>query len=290
MLPQLNLLNYNLKGEIYMKTIWTLFLTLFLSLNFATAQDTLYVYKAGAVIYKQAVSDVDSVTFYKPYFPTQGLIAWWPFNGNGNDMSGNGNNGTVHGATLSSDRFGITNRAYSFNGISNYIDVPNATVLNPTTALTISVWVQSTSTQGNAGIIGKWNNFGGASQNGQEQYTITTGSVGKTGLTSYLKTVGKSQSFVQEVTNTYNNGNWNHFVSVWDGTSLKLYKNNALLSTSLYTGIIPSYNQALEIGRYAGGQMTTEPNNNYFNGKIDDIGIWNRALTLQEISNLYNSK
>jgi uncharacterized protein (TIGR02145 family) len=50
-----------------MKTIWTLFMALFIIANFATAQDTLYVYKAGAVIYKQAVTEVDSLTFFKNY-------------------------------------------------------------------------------------------------------------------------------------------------------------------------------------------------------------------------------
>lgn len=56
------------------------------------------------------------------YVPTNGLVGYWPFNGNANDESGNGNNGTVNGATLTSDRFGSTNAAYSFNGVSNYIE------------------------------------------------------------------------------------------------------------------------------------------------------------------------
>ncbi len=49
------------------------------------------------------------------YVPTTGLVGWWPFNGNANDESGNGNNGTVNGAILTSDRFGIANKAYSFD-------------------------------------------------------------------------------------------------------------------------------------------------------------------------------
>ena len=50
------------------------------------------------------------------YVPSNGLVGWWPFNANATDESGNGNNGTVNGATLTSDRFGITNSAYDFNG------------------------------------------------------------------------------------------------------------------------------------------------------------------------------
>lgn len=55
------------------------------------------------------------------YVPTNGLLGWWPFNGNANDESGNLNNGTVHGATLIFDRNGISNSAYDFDGTSNYI-------------------------------------------------------------------------------------------------------------------------------------------------------------------------
>ena len=58
------------------------------------------------------------------YVPTNGLVGWWPFNGNANDESGNNNNGTVNGATLTADRFGNVNKAYSFVG-GNNINIPN---------------------------------------------------------------------------------------------------------------------------------------------------------------------
>jgi hypothetical protein len=53
------------------------------------------------------------------YVPTNGLVGWWPFNGNANDLSGNGNNGVVNGATLTTDRFGYANKAYDFNSNNN---------------------------------------------------------------------------------------------------------------------------------------------------------------------------
>ena len=56
------------------------------------------------------------------YVPTNGLVGWWPFNGNDNDISGNGNNGNVNGATLTTDRFGNVNSSYNFDGVSNFID------------------------------------------------------------------------------------------------------------------------------------------------------------------------
>jgi hypothetical protein len=57
--------------------------------------------------------------------PTAGLDAWYSFNGNANDESGNGNNGILYGATLTSDRFGNPNGACSFNGLGNYIQLPS---------------------------------------------------------------------------------------------------------------------------------------------------------------------
>jgi len=53
--------------------------------------------------------------------PSNGLVAWYPFNGNANDESGNGNNGVVNGATLTADRFGNANGAYSFDGVNSFI-------------------------------------------------------------------------------------------------------------------------------------------------------------------------
>ena len=76
------------------------------------------------------------------YVPANGLVGWWPFNGNANDESGNGNNGTVNVATLTSDRFGVVNKAYSFDGLSNEILIPNQ-LLNLGVDFTISCWMSS---------------------------------------------------------------------------------------------------------------------------------------------------
>ena len=74
------------------------------------------------------------------YVPSNGLVGWWPFNGNANDESGNGNNGTVNGATLTTDRFGAADKAYSFDGVNDLIRVAHQTSLNLTGDYSISVW------------------------------------------------------------------------------------------------------------------------------------------------------
>jgi hypothetical protein len=77
------------------------------------------------------------------YVPTNGLAGWWPFTGNANDLSGNGNNGTVSGATLTADRFGTIGAAYKFNGTSDHISVPSSTSINfGTGSYAVNVWVK----------------------------------------------------------------------------------------------------------------------------------------------------
>ena len=57
------------------------------------------------------------------YVPSNGLVGWWPFNGNANDESGLGNNGISSGSTLTSDRFANSNSAYLFDGVNDYIRI-----------------------------------------------------------------------------------------------------------------------------------------------------------------------
>ena len=85
-----------------------------------------------------------------------GLVGYWPFCGNANDASGNVNNGTVNGATLTTDRFGNVGSAYHFNGVSNFINVPDANSLDFSNNYTLSGWYQINNiNQTDQAIIGK---------------------------------------------------------------------------------------------------------------------------------------
>jgi hypothetical protein len=92
------------------------------------------------------------------YVPTNGLVGWWPFNGNANDESGNGNHGTVNGATLAADRFGNAGKAYSFDG-SDLITVLNNSSLNiqPSNGFSVSIWAERTSAGVQGHLFGKRN-------------------------------------------------------------------------------------------------------------------------------------
>jgi len=81
------------------------------------------------------------------YVPTDGLVGWWPFNGNANDESGNGNNGVVNGATLTEDRNGDANKSYYFNGISDFISVLHSGYFDLSNGMSLSLWFQSIANQ-----------------------------------------------------------------------------------------------------------------------------------------------
>ena len=78
----------------------------------------------------------------KTFNNSDSLVAYYPFNGNANDESGNGKDGAIHGAILTQDRFGNTDKAYQFNGTSDDITVPHHSSLQLTNEITITAWVK----------------------------------------------------------------------------------------------------------------------------------------------------
>ena len=89
--------------------------------------------------------DIDSISIVVRDFSnaqTGDLVAYYPFTGNADDASGNGHHGTVHGATLTEDRFGNPGQAYSFDGVDDYINIPNHDSLNFRNSLSINFWMR----------------------------------------------------------------------------------------------------------------------------------------------------
>ena len=144
------------------------------------------------------------------YIPTDSLIAWWPFTGNAIDSSGNGNNGTVNGATLTTDRFGNLNSAYYFSssGCATRIDA-TVNTSRIQSGLTISVWVSKI---GN-GCIGPrifefippiTNDAGSAQWNWDNTNSCSFGSALRVGSSSILVS--------QATFSPKNNNIWTHLV------------------------------------------------------------------------------
>jgi hypothetical protein len=212
------------------------------------------------------------------YVPTDGLVGYWPFSGNPNDASVNGNNGTNDGATLTADRYGNANSAYNFDGTSNYITINLINALNTANVngLTLSGWTNMTSlsTQPQSILFMVDNLDNGFNTGYDHTSTKLYGQAGNAG-------VGAPMSISS--LNTVSSNNWYNVVLTCDfnTNTSKLYINGVLQSQSSVTLITPVLTKIF-IGR-AYNQFW------YQNGKLDDIGIWNRTLTEQEITNLYNA-
>jgi hypothetical protein len=230
------------------------------------------------------------------YVPTDGLVGWWPFNGNANDESGNGNNGTVNGATLSQDRFGNEKSSYSFNGTNNFIYIPDNNSLDLTNQFTLSCWINIPDYSVNPSLVnangdkdvqrtifGKPKNSGWATG-----YNLANR---PNGISSTLASNAANMSCCPNTSvksNTSPNLNtWYFLVAIYDGSTFSLYINGSLESSIQTAFVLDNSAEPLYIGK----EFTNVNNNWYrwFKGLIDDIGIWNRALTEKEVINLYNA-
>lgn len=206
-----------------------------------------------------------------PYVPTNGLLAWYPFNGNGDDISGNANNAANYGATFVADRNGMPNAAASTNGISQYlkVDMPGF-IFSETGSFTFSLWVNKQTPSGSGVVM-----MHGTATAGNFIWNFQGKSEAQYGT-------NMQQSAWTWATCPHNLQVWDHYVGTYDNKIMNLYKNGFFQSTAMYP--------------YTGATATTLPlfigkgfSGNYYKGDLDDIGIWDRVLTQQEITTLYNS-
>ena len=205
------------------------------------------------------------------YVPTNGLVGWWPFNGNANDESGNGNNGTIYGATLISDRNGSINSAYDFNANAQIVCPQNNI---PNQIFSLSVWINPDNYFANMEYVCL-----GSSA------STTWGAVASNNNLCISYGAGCSGTAGGILNNTsINTGNWTHLVYVSSGIggNTQIYKNGVLIgqvqnSTSI--GGCSSQNLYFGVDIFSISE--------FIDGKLDDIGIWNRALTDLEIATLF---
>ncbi len=205
-----------------------------------------------------------------------GLVAYYPFNGNALDNSGNTNHGTVNGATLTTDRFGVPNSAYHFTGGSSKITVPHDSTLNTGNQQSLSAWVYMESKDwplmmiiskgfdNDTGCYRLWM-YRQPDSNFTPWYTMR-----ETFYYTDATAAGKRNFGMYE---------WFHMCGTFDGSQVKIYVNGRLDSTYV-TGlsIIPN-NKPLNIGHMGFNYL--------HQGKIDEPRVYNRALTDCEVLALY---
>jgi hypothetical protein len=231
---------------------------------------------------------VNIISVVPSYVPTNGLVGWWPFNGNANDESGNGNNGTVNGATLTNDRFGNTGKAYNYDGVNDYIEINNnnlySFMLN--NSYTVNFWININS---NSNMTQSF--IGQGDGDGQYQNRFWRSYLSNSQINNHIRGNG-SDPFDTKNTFTYSSTNtWTLITMVRNyNSNLQLYINGVLTDNDNdITGLSNQFTaqRNILIGAFL------DANNNqliqFLNGSLDDIGIWNRPLTQQEITALYNS-
>ncbi|MBO73934.1 MAG: hypothetical protein CMD33_01525, partial [Flavobacteriales bacterium] len=224
------------------------------------------------------------------YVPTDGLVAWYPFNGNANDESGNGNDGVATSVESAADRFGVSDAAFYFSGsgCTPRVDIDMNTT-SITEGISISIWINR---QGN-GCIGPrifearpsvggdqglgemmmaWDN----NYSKPQQWSHNTSEASATAYDVYMPA-----DSVQDVPNS----TWALFVYTNDGAVARFYQNGIQISSMSN----PSNSTIFLPSDIALGRMN-HPAWDAFNGLLDDVGFWNRALSPCEITALYGAE
>ncbi|MEO5333048.1 MAG: fibronectin type III domain-containing protein [Magnetococcus sp. YQC-5] len=214
--------------------------------------------------------------------PVEGLVGYWPFNGNANDESGNGNHGTVYRATLAPDRFGQANKAYQFNGVDNYINITSNKSLNPTNQLTISFWIKINNFTKTPSYI-----FYKAGQTIDEfknrEYTVFLNPTG-----FHIATAGDNKGQHYYDTNPVTKGEWIHCAIIIDRIHhlVQFFINGAMINE--YTDSYSSFNNNNYDLRLGLGDDRVFADLSPFSGFLDNIRMYNRALSKADIQILYS--
>ena len=198
--------------------------------------------------------------------PTAGLVAAYGFGeGTGTtvtDVSGTGNGGTVVATTWSAA--GKYGGALQFNGSTSGVTVPDATSLDLTTGMTLEAWVYPTvALSGWRGVIGK----------DVDRYYLMASSGGNVPAAGGTWVGSGNQNLFAPTPLTVNT--WTHLAATFDGTTVRLFTNGVQVASSPVTGGITTSTAVLTIGHNVYGER--------FQGLIDEVRIYNRALTAGEL-------
>lgn len=213
---------------------------------------------------------------------TDGLVAGYSFSGNAGDDSGNGNDGTVYGAQLTTDRFGNVDSAYQFDGTSSFIEVADSVDLRlAQTDFTISSWSNPMGLNANHNALLAKRGLG--SNNGW-MHTVQTLDAASV-RPFYIVSGGNYDPRVYGTAVIPLNA-WVHMALTYDLSTqtARFYVNGELSSEH---GSVPSPIASATSSLIIGGDSSAGIYR--FNGAIDDISIYNRALSVQEITELYEA-
>lgn len=199
-------------------------------------------------------------------------IAWYPLDGNALDLSGYGNNGTVTGTAPAADRFGVANKAYYFNG-SSCISIPDCSLLNMTGDFTLSTWIKlDTSISYQRDVF---SNMAETSPHWGYQLSVSDNNTLR--LMSGDKSVFASTPILGQ--------GWLYVVATLEGTTGKIYANGKLVGQGQ---IAPAVYSDLSPSPQVIGAASTK-SYYFWPGYIDDVRIYDYALSPDEIQTLYQA-
>ncbi|UCF42271.1 MAG: LamG domain-containing protein, partial [Planctomycetota bacterium] len=242
---------------------------------------------AGAGANSPQIVGVDLTIAYDP-----NLVGWWKFDdGSGStaiDSSGLGNDGTLHNGPIWTT--GQIDGALDFDGINDYVEVidpADGSLDFGSGNFTISLWFKTTDTNGE--LVDK----SGGNKGRQTGYSVYVGTYGtiNDGEIGFRVSDGTSRDLIK-TNNTYNDGDWHHLAAVRTGTgsaNLNIYVDGVDVSTSSLldegaVGISNSYDLSIGAKYDAGHTNVWE---NFLDGVIDEVAIWDRALTGGEIRQIW---
>jgi hypothetical protein len=265
-----------------------------LSISFSVnSQTRMFINKTNGTSDSLNLSEIKSITFktYSTSIPTNGLIAYYPFNGTTNDSSGNGNNGISFGATTTFDRFGNSNKACLITGNTGTdgsgirVEIPD--VVKGLSSVSISIWVKEDT-------LSYWHgesylSFGSGTANSLGWLNIWH--VGNSTTVDSLSFELSDSTRLYRVTFPFNASFrhlYKHYVITLDGSSgiFKAYIDGNLIGT-LQTARKNIYTNA-SYGGFGIHWWDIGHSSTRFNGAIDDVRIYNRALSEIETQALYH--
>ena len=212
-----------------------------------------------------------------PHCAFASIQAHYELNGNAIDSSGFGNNGTVVGATPTSDRFGTANGAYFFDGVDDYISIPESSAFD-SSPFSISLWFRSASFPSEAGML---------ISKGQNNFEIHTAAVESTGA-SAMKFLPRFVAHGVPMdwhtpADAYSLDEWTHVVAVYDpGNAIHFYVNAIEVPLTGPSNLLDASDNLLNARLGARTDDTL-----YFHGDIDDVRIYNQVLTANDVERIF---
>ena len=218
----------------------------------------------------------------------KGLQAYYPFNGNANDESGNNNNPAFNNASITTDRFGNANSAYHFNGLYQYMRIPNKPSINFKNEITLSVWVRPTGFYYGICHASQLISKGGGNYNpgnyalrfDDALYSSGTGCNGSKCDTIHQNFRGTGTVLKPYGGDFIKKGKWYNVLYTNDGKTARLYVNCELKYSVIFPETFTN-NEDLFFGKSDDDFFPF-----WLNGDLDDVRIYNRALNTLEITAL----